>query len=63
MLWSTRVWAATSYGQEGKVFRAIELFLGAEPAGPLEHARLAQFLASLERPSAVLVNVAPRRAP
>jgi hypothetical protein len=44
-------------------FRAIELFLGAEPPGPLDHARLAQFLASLERQSSVLVNVAPRRAP
>jgi hypothetical protein len=44
-------------------FRAIELFLGADAPGPLDHARLAQFLASLERPSAVLVNVAPRRAP
>jgi hypothetical protein len=44
-------------------FRAIELFLGAEAPGALEHARLAQFLASLERQSAVLVNVAPRRAP
>jgi hypothetical protein len=44
-------------------FRAIELFLGADVPGPLEHARLAQFLASLERQSAVLVNVAPRRAP
>jgi hypothetical protein len=37
--------------------------LGAEPPGPLDHARLAQFLASLERQSSVLVNVAPRRAP
>jgi len=44
-------------------FRAIELFLGAEAPGALDPARLAQFLASLERQSAVLVNVAPRRAP
>jgi hypothetical protein len=44
-------------------FRTIELFLGAEAPGPLEQARLGQFLASLERQSSVLVSVAPRRAP
>jgi hypothetical protein len=43
--------------------RAVELFLGAEAPGPLDPVRLSQFLASLERQSAVLVNVAPRRAP
>jgi hypothetical protein len=44
-------------------FRVIDLFLGGELPGPLDQGRLSQFLVSLERQSAVLVNVAPRRAP